>query len=160
MKTYQKKSHIEKTRVFRKTKFEYNVRPEIFKHRLLQNQKKLRGTLWRQKKFENNFQDSVPKNLKQSGTHWNFLTFVLLQNTKKISRTPKIFERKSHKAEKGGNSEFRILVEKLAHTHGFEHEPSGSKSKHLTTRPRTPELCDLGAETRVVARKKSTRISP
>ena len=33
---------------------------------------------------------------------------------------------------------------KIAHTHGFEHEPSGLKSKHLTTRPRTPELATCG----------------
>ena len=78
-------------------------------------------------------------------------------------------KKKSHKAEKRDESHiaekvrtfcFGILVKKLAHTHGFEHEPSGLKSKHLTTRPRTPELCDLRAETRVVARKKSTRKFP
>ena len=39
-------------------------------------------------------------------------------------------------------------MKKVAHTHGFEHELSGLKSKHLTTRPRTSELCDLRAETR------------
>ena len=32
-------------------------------------------------------------------------------------------------------------VAKLAHTHRFEHEHVGLKSKHLTTRPRTPEMC-------------------
>ena len=81
----------------------------------------------------------------------------------------KFSKKKSHKAEKREESHsaekvrtfcFGILVKKLAHTHGFEHEPSGLKSKHLTTRPRTPELCDLQAETRVVARKKSTRTFP
>ena len=36
----------------------------------------------------------------------------------------------------------------------FEHETSGLKNKHLTTRQRTSELCDLPRETRVVARKK------
>ena len=78
-------------------------------------------------------------------------------------RTLKNFREKSHKAEKREESHsaekvrtfcFRIVVKKLAHTHGFEHEPSGLKSKRLTTRPRTPELCDLRAETRVVARKE------
>ena len=49
---------------------------------------------------------------------------------------------------------FGILVKKLAQTHGFEHETSGLKSKHLTTRPRTPELCDLRAETRELSRGK------
>ena len=49
---------------------------------------------------------------------------------------------------------FGILVKKLAHTHGFEHETSGLKSKHLTTRPRTRESCELPREIRVVARKK------
>ena len=53
-----------------------------------------------------------------------------------------------------------ILVKKLAHTHGFEHEPSGLKSKHLTTGPRTPELCDLRAETIEWSRGKSTRTFP
>ena len=52
---------------------------------------------------------------------------------------------KSHSAEKSGNL---LLVKKLAHTHRFEHEPSGLKSKLLTTRPRRPELCDLWTETR------------
>ena len=75
----------------------------------------------------------------------------------------KIFEKKSHKAEKREESHsgekvrtfcFEILVKKLAHTHGFEHEPSGLKSKHLTTGPRTPELCDLRAETRELWRGK------
>ena len=47
----------------------------------------------------------VPKNLEE--TLLNFLTFVLLQNTKKMKRGPfgdikKIFENKSQKAEKGG----------------------------------------------------------
>ena len=42
----------------------------------------------------------------------------------------------------------------MAHTHGFEPEPSGLKDHHLTTRPRTPELCDLRAETRELSRGK------
>ena len=45
-------------------------------------------------------------------------------------------------------------LKKLAHTYGFEHEPSGLKGKHLTTRPRRPELCDLRAETRELSRGK------
>ena len=55
---------------------------------------------------------------------------------------------------KSENLLLRNTCKKIAHTHGFEHEPSGLKSKHLTTRPRTPELCDLRVETRVVAREK------
>ena len=55
--------------------------------------------------------------------------------------TSKVFERNSHKAEKGeshsaeksGNLLLRLLVKTLAHTHRFEHEPSELKSKHLTT---------------------------
>ena len=75
----------------------------------------------------------------------------------------KIPKKKSHKAEKREESHsakkvrnfcFGILVKKLAHIHGFEHEPSGLKNKHRTTRPRTPELCDMPAKMRVVARKK------
>ena len=60
---------------------------------------------------------------------------------------------KSLSAEKNETC-FGMLVKKLAHTHRFEHEPSGLKSKHLTTRPRTPELCDLRAETSGRAEKK------
>ena len=118
----------------------------------------------------------VPKILKK-GTLWDFLTFVLLQNIKKIERGTlwghlKNFEKKSHKAEKSNKAEkshsaekvrtfcFGILVKKLAHTPGFEHETSGLKSKHLTTRPRTRETCELPREIRVVARKKSTRTFP
>ena len=78
-----------------------------------------------------------------------------LKNCRKKSRGPK--------AKKGGNLivpkevetfYFGMLVKKLAHTNGFEHETSRLKSKHLTTRPRTRELCDLPRETRVVARRK------
>ena len=60
----------------------------------------------------------------------------------------------SDSAEKVRTFCFGILVKKLAHTHGFEHEPTGLKSKHLATRPRTPELCDLRAETRELSREK------
>ena len=72
----------------------------------------------------------------------------------------KIFEKSLTKPKKGESLIvpkkvrtfcFGILVKKLPHTHGFEHEPSGLKSKHLTTRPRTPELCDVWAETRELA---------
>ena len=49
---------------------------------------------------------------------------------------------------------FRILLKILAHTHGFEHETSGLKSKHLTTRPRTRETCDLPREMRELSRGK------
>ena len=114
----------------------------------------------------------VPKNLK--GTLWNFFTIRSVAKYKnKLKRGPiediKNFQKKvprpkkreeSHSAEKVRTFCFGILVKKLAHTHGFEHEPSGLKSKHRTTRPRTPELCDLRAETRVVARRKSTRTFP
>ena len=55
---------------------------------------------------------------------------------------------------------FRILVRKLAHTHGFEHETFGLKSKHPTTRPRTPELCDLRAETRELSPGKKAPTLP
>ena len=71
------------------------------------------------------------------------------QNFRKNLTKPK--KRESHRAEKVRKICFGILVKKLAHTHGFEHESSGLKSKHLTTRPRTPELCDLRAETRELA---------
>ena len=54
---------------------------------------------------------------------------------------------------------FGMLVKKLAHTHRFEHEPSGLKSKHLTARPRTSELCELRAETSCRA-KKNNRTFP
>ena len=60
--------------------------------------------------------------------------------------TLKIFQKKFHTAEKGEGSSHNAAKmgkgtsEKLAHTHRFEHETSGLKSKHLTIRPRTPEL--------------------
>ena len=92
----------------------------------------------------------VPKILKK-GTLWDFLTFVLLQNIKKklkgglfgdilkISKKS-LTKPKSHIVPKKVRTFcFGILVKKLAHTHGFEHETSGLKSKHLTTRPRTRE---------------------
>ena len=47
-----------------------------------------------------------------------------------------------------------MRVKKLAHTHRFEHGIFGLKSKYFTTRPRTPELCDLWAETRELLRRK------
>ena len=120
----------------------------------------------------------VLKNLKE-GTLWDFFnnrSVAKYQNKLKggpfedIKRTLKNFSKKSltkpkreesHSAEKVRTFCFGILVKKLAHTHGFEHVPSGLKSKHLTTRPRTPELCDLRAETRELSRgKKSTRTFP
>ena len=81
----------------------------------------------------------------------------------------KTSEKKSHKAEKRGESHsaekvrtfcFELFVKKMAHTHGFEPEPSGLRGKHLTTRPRTPELCDLRAETRELSRGKKHRTFP
>ena len=50
---------------------------------------------------------------------------------------------------------FGIPVKKPAHTHGLEHQTSGLKSKHLTTRPRTPDLCDLQAETKKLSPGKT-----
>ena len=106
----------------------------------------------------------MPKTVK--GGPLRFFTFCC-KISKKIEgeplRTLKNFRKKSHKAEKREEFHsaekvrtfcFGILVKKLAHAHGFEHEPSGLKSKHLTTRPRTPELCDLRAETRELSRGK------
>ena len=66
-------------------------------------------------------------------------------------------KRESHSSEKVRIFCFGILVKKVAHTHGFEHETPGLENKHLTvvtTRPRTPELCDLWAETRELSRGK------
>ena len=72
--------------------------------------------------------------------------------------------KKSHKAEKSHSaekSENFLLQNTLAHTHGFEHETSGLKSKHLTTRPRTHEMCDLPREMRELSRgNKNTRTFP
>ena len=121
----------------------------------------------------------VPKTLKK-GTLMDFLTFVFLQNIKKIERRTlwghlKNFEKKSHKAEKKSHKAEKshsaeksqnLLLrntckKKLAHTHGFEHETSGLKSKHVTTRPRTRETCELPREIRELSRgKKSTRTFP
>ena len=73
-----------------------------------------------------------------------------LTKPKKVSQSRKVSEcRKKSEPSASG-----ILVNKLAHTHGFEHKTSGLKSKHLTTRPRTPELCDLPREMRELSRGK------
>ena len=66
----------------------------------------------------------VPKILKK-GTLWDFLTFVLLQNIKKIERRTlwghlKKFEKKSHKAEKK--------------SHKAEKSHSAEKSQNLLLR--------------------------
>ena len=58
----------------------------------------------------------MPKILKK-GTLWDFLTFVLLQNIKKIERRTlwghlKNFEKKSHKAEKSLKAEKSHSAEK------------------------------------------------
>ena len=82
--------------------------------------------------------------------------------------TLKLLKKKSHNAEKGGlivskkvdTLCFGLLVKNLAHRHRFKHEPSALKSKHITARPRTLELCELRAETRAVVRQKSTRTFP
>ena len=50
-------------------------------------------------------------------------------------------------------------LKKIAHTQGFEPEASGLKSKHLTTRPKKSELCDLRAETRELSRGKKSALS-
>ena len=76
---------------------------------------------------------------------------------RRISMYPTSQSRKkgeSHSAEKVRTFCFGTFVKKMAYTHGFEHEPFGLKGKHLTTRPRTPELCDLRAETRDLSRGK------
>ena len=110
----------------------------------------------------------MPKNLKE-GTLWDFFNIhSVAKYQNKLKGRPfedieKFSKKKSHKAEKRKKSHsaekvrtfcFGILVKKLAYTHGFEHEPSGSKSKHLTTRPQTTELSDLRAETRELSRGK------
>ena len=113
----------------------------------------------------------MPKILKK-GTLWDFLTFVLLQNIKKIERRTlwghlKNFGKSLTKPKKSLTKPkslivpkkvrtfcFGILTKKLAHTHGFEHETSGLKSKHLTTRPRTRETCELPREIRELSRGK------
>ena len=73
--------------------------------------------------------------------------------SKKSLTKPKKRE-ESHSAEQVRIFCFEKLAKKLAHTHGPEHDPSGLRSKHLTTRSRTPELCDLRAETRELSRGK------
>ena len=111
----------------------------------------------------------VPKNLKE-GTLWDLLTFVLLQNIKKIERRTlrghlKNFEKSLTKPKsliapkKVRTFCFRILVKNLAYTHGFEHETSGLESNHLTTRPRTRETCDLPREMRELSRGKKPALS-
>ena len=100
-----------------------------------------------------------------------FFKIRSLAKYQKIGRTLwghlKNSEKKFHKAEKSLTKPkslivpkkvrtfcFGILVKKLAHTHGFEHETSGLKSKHLTTRPRTRETCELPREIRELSHGK------
>ena len=117
----------------------------------------------------------VPKNLKEE-TLLNFLTFVLLQNIKKMKggpfgdikkfskislKKPKRGEGESHIVEKSENLLLRkFCLKKLAHRHGFEPGPSGLKSKHLTARPKKSELCDLRSETRELSRGKKNSHFP
>ena len=81
----------------------------------------------------------VPKILKK-GTLWDFLTFVLLQNMKKIERRTlwghlKNFEKKSHKAEKK--------------SHKAEKSHSAEKSQNLLLRNTCKKI---GAHPRVRTR--------
>ena len=115
----------------------------------------------------------VPKNLKEE-TLLNFLTFVLLQNIKKMKGGPfgdiKKFSKKGLKKPKKGRGSlilskkvrifcFENFVKKIAHSHGFEPGPSGLKSKHLTARPKKSGLCDLRSETRELSRGKKLALS-
>ena len=113
----------------------------------------------------------VPKILKKRDP-LGFLNIRSLAKYQKIERTLwghlKNFEKKSLTKPKKSLTKpkslivpkkvrtfcFGILVKKLAHTHGFEHETSGLKSKHLTTRPRTRETCELPREIRELSRGK------
>ena len=128
---------------------------------------------FRKKNKNENFEQShSAENSEKRGTLWDFLTFFLLQNIKKLKGglfgdIRKISKKSLTKPKslivpkKVRNLCFGILVKKLAHTHGFEHETSGLKSKHLTTRPRTRETCELPREIRELSRgKKSTRTFP
>ena len=124
----------------------------------------MKGNLWSLHSAEK-FERRDPLgfiNIRSAAKYQNKLKGGPFEGIKKFSK------KKSHKAEKREESHsaekvrtfcFGILVKKLAHTHGFEHEPSGLKSKHLT-RPRTREMCDLPREMRVVARKNNTRTFP
>ena len=60
----------------------------------------------------------------------------------------------SHSAEKIGNLLLRNACKKISAYAPVRNETSGLKSKHLTTRPRTPELCDLRTEMRELSRGK------
>ena len=59
-----------------------------------------------------------------------------------------------HSAEKVETFCFGMLVKKLAYA-PFRTRNLGLKGKHFTTRPRTPELCQLRAETRELSRGKT-----
>ena len=112
------------------------------------------------------------ENSEKKGTLWDFLNILSVAKYQKIERRTlwghlKNFEKSLTKPKslivpkKVRNLCFGILVKKLAHTHGFDHETSGLKSKHLTTRPRTRETCELPREIRELSRgKKSTRTFP
>ena len=84
------------------------------------------------------------------------------RDIKKFSKKVSSQSRKGgfHSAEKSGNLLLRNACKKLAHTHRFDNEPSGLKSKHLTTRPRMPELRELRAETKELSRGKKAPALP
>ena len=136
------------------------------------NEKGVSKKLSKKNKNENFEQSHSTENCEKRGDPLGFFNILSVAKYQKIERRSlwghlKNFEKKSHKAEKSQcrkkvrNLCFGILVKKLAHTHGFEHETSGLKSKHLTTRPRTRETCELPREIRELSRgKKSTRTFP
>ena len=66
---------------------------------------------------------------------------------------------KKNSAYAGVRTRTLWVEKKLAHTQGFEPGASGLKSRHLTTRPKKSELCDLRSEMRELSpgKKKFAR---
>ena len=88
----------------------------------------------------------------------NYLRF--LSHAIRLSQLLQSRKGESHSAEKSGNLLLRNACKKISAYAPVRTRTLWVESKHLTTRQRTPELCELQAETRVVARKKSTSTFP
>ena len=162
MKTNQEKSRIEKTPVFEKTmKIGYSVlrlRKPSFKTKVIRFEKSHNAKNCKRDPLRFFTIHSAAKFQKKMKTLKNFRKpFGDFEKVPEKSLTKSRKGRESHSSEKVRTFCFGILVKKLAHTLGFEHETPGLKSKHLTTRPRTPELCDLRAETRELSRGKKSK---
>ena len=105
--------------------------------------------------FKHSFCCKMNKTEGPFGDIENFSKSLKAENVRKKSQSRKWGESQCQKSIKGDPSALECC-KKISAYAPVRTRTSGLKSKHLTTRPRTPELCELPAETRVrgIARKK------